>query len=262
MSAPYYSDDYVTLYHGDALEIMPSLGDFDLVLTSPRYNKGETPWAVLGHWKPGNASGSGGRGAWRSGVHGGSGADYDEVDDSTPWPEYVEEQHRAVRMMWERLTDVGAIFYQHQARTIGTRLWRPDELIPPELTIRGEVIWARGSGFNATGVTYLPTCERILVVAREGWRLPKGHRGAHDVWTIRPETNTEHPAPFPLRLAARAINTTEASTVLDPFAGSGTTLMAAKAAGVRATGIELSERYCEIAARRLSQEVLDFGGAA
>lgn len=69
----------------------------------------------------------------------------------------------------------------------------------------------------------------------------------------------EHPATFPLRLAYDHIVTwsTPGQCILDPFMGSGTTLRAAKDAGRNAIGIEITERYCEIAANRMSQEVLN-----
>lgn len=66
---------------------------------------------------------------------------------------------------------------------------------------------------------------------------------------------TEHPTQKPLDLVRRLVQRTK-GTVLDPFMGSGTTLRAAKDLGRKAIGIEIEERYCEIAAKRLAQEVL------
>jgi site-specific DNA-methyltransferase (adenine-specific) len=73
-----------------------------------------------------------------------------------------------------------------------------------------------------------------------------------------------HPSPKPLPYMVRLIGrvTKESDSILDPFMGSGTTLRAAKDLGRRAIGIEIEERYCEIAVKRLSQSVFDFSEEA
>ena len=79
-------------------------------------------------------------------------------------------------------------------------------------------------------------------------------------------TNAErvgHPTQKPLAVMQWCLGfVPDAQTILDPFMGSGTTLVAAKLEGRSATGVEISEKYCEIAANRLAQGVLDFGGDA
>ena len=88
-------------------------------------------------------------------------------------------------------------------------------------------------------------------------KAPEMPKDVRDLIRLRPKyAEKEHPAAKPLDLFLQLGRLTEWACAIDPFMGSGTTLLMAKSLGRRAIGIEIEERYCEIAARRLSQEVL------
>ncbi len=253
---PYYSHAGITIYHGDCQEVLPTLPPADLIFTSPPYNLGGAPWPHLGHWKPGDSPG--GKSKWRNGSDGSGGVTYASHADTMPHADYVAWQRDILRACWAALSEAGAIFYNHKPRVIGGKLWLPLEL-NPDLPLRQIIIWQRAGGMNFNPTAYVPTHEWVMVFARESWRLrDRGASGVGDIWYVPQKADAEHPAPFPLALPLRAMETTKPGPVIDPFCGTGTTLRAAKEVGRTAIGIEIEEKYCEIAAKRLSQEVMEF----
>ena len=96
-----------------------------------------------------------------------------------------------------------------------------------------------------------------------GARIPTRPTGMHASSAFPQSIGAEHPCPYPEELPQRCIlaTTAIADVVLDPFAGSGTTLVAAKRWQRQAIGIEISEAYCELAAGRLQQAVIPFEDA-
>lgn len=255
---PYYEQDGITIYHGDCRDVLPALsaGAFDLVVTSPPYNLGVSTGGGFptGHYSADAPLGKrGGAGKWSGGALANG---YGAHDDAMPPAEYEAWQRDTLRQLWRLITDTGAIFYNHKPRVQGGELWSPLSL-NPGLPVRQIIIWRRAGGVNFSPSFYCPTHEWVIVFAKAGWRLKnKGASGAGDVWEIAQEVNTPHPAPFPERLPLTAIETTGAKRILDPFAGWGTTLVAAKRLGSHAVGVELEERNCELAAKRLSQGAL------
>ena len=101
-----------------------------------------------------------------------------------------------------------------------------------------------------------PSYEVVALFCHDGFSLE--NRGLPDIWQVQSSSHkpTGHPAEKPVLLMHRMIAESGRDVVLDPFMGSGSTLLAAKMLGRQAIGIEMEERYCEMAALRLSQEVM------
>lgn len=254
---PFYEDEWSTIYHADNADVLPALaGRARLIFTSPPYNLGDGSFAKMtrngSSWNPK-------RSRWANSALARGYADH---TDDMPYEEYVAWQQAVLSACWDALTDDGAIFYNHKPRPWDKGLRLPLAL-NPDLPLRQIITWDRAKGgINANPTHYVPTYEWVLIFAKPDWRLiDKSASHASDMWRVFPDVNNPHPAPFPVSLPAKAIETTSPGLVLDPFMGSGSTLVAAKAAGRRAIGIEKSEPYCEIAAKRLAQGSL-FGAIA
>ena len=247
---PYYESAGITIYHGDCRDVLPSLEAVDCVMTSPPYNQlgSRIPENPTGLW----AKADGGA-QWVSDL-----ASNGYADDM-PEDEYQSSQREIFATI--RTTSDASLFYNHQLRWRDGRLLHPVQwFVPDGWLLRQEIIWNRGGGMMMNARMFCRFDERVLWFDRGSHKWNQSAVGYGTVWNINKAQNKEHPVAYPEELAARCISavTDETSIVLDPFMGSGTTLKAAKNLNRRAIGIEMQERWCELAAERLSQEVLDF----
>ena len=133
--------------------------------------------------------------------------------------------------------------------------WR----VPKPAGVKQTGIWDKGDdpGMGDLSIPWGSSFEEFYVLG-EGF---VGKRGGAVIRVKKPPVNNrpDHPTPKPVGLMERLIEHCRTEWVIaDPFAGSGSTLVAARNLGRRAIGIEIEERYCEIAAKRLSQQVFDF----
>jgi site-specific DNA-methyltransferase (adenine-specific) len=228
---PYYDDGTCTIYLGDCRDVLPEL-IADVVITDPPYGINDRPLGPAKgrrlHWSPDGHQVSN---TW----HPASTWD-DEIDPA--WPALVCVTAPVV-----------AWFGQ----------WRKREEVAAAMPwpLRAEIIWAKDRHVGAP-TPLAPRDERIWLFSAQGIKPRTFETTVWDVAGVPSWAHKDHKNEKPISLLCRlaALLTDPGQLILDPFMGSGTTLRAAKDLGRRAIGIEIEERYCEIAARRLGQEVL------
>ena len=230
-----------TVHRGDCIDLMNQMPaeSIDLIVTSPPYN-------IKNSTGNGLKNGSGGKWPQAELIKG-----YADYDDSMPHDEYVAWQRRCLSAMMRVLSADGAIFYNHKWRVQGGLLQDRQDIVSG-FPVRQIIIWQRNGGINFNPGYFLPTYEVIYLIAKRKFKLAPKANAQGDVWRIPQETKNPHPAPFPLALAQKCIDSTEAEVVLDPFMGSGTTAIAAEIAGRQWIGMDISAEYCQLARDRIS----------
>jgi site-specific DNA-methyltransferase (adenine-specific) len=228
------------LHCGDAVEIMDKMParSIPLIVTSPPYNLRNST---------GNGMKDGRGGKWENAklIEG-----YESHDDAMPHDKYVEWQRNCLSSMVRLLTDDGAIFYNHKWRVQAGLLQDRSDIVSG-FPVRQIIIWKRSGGINFNPGYFVPTYEVIYLICKPDFRLADKANAKGDVWIIPQEFNNPHPAPFPVELAQRCIESTTADIVLDPFMGSGTTAIAAEGCRRNWIGIDISTDYCKLARERI-----------
>lgn len=225
---------------GDCVELMSRMpaGSIDLIVTSPPYNLRNST---------GNGMKDGRHGKWPNAqlIKG-----YASHSDDMPHELYVEWQRLCLTTMLRVLRHDGAIFYNHKWRVQGGLLQDRSDIVQG-FPVRQIIIWKRNGGINFNEGYFLPTYEVVYLICKPEFRLAPKANAQGDVWQIPHADDNPHPAPFPVELVQRCIQSTNAQIVLDPFMGSGTTAIAAEVCQRQWIGFDISSDYCKMARERI-----------
>ena len=228
---PYYERDGITIYHGDCREIIPHIGTVDAVVTDPPYGI-ESSAAFV---RQGGKSIGNGDAGWNTAVD--------------RWAEIASCALRGGGYL--------AFFFD----------MRGEPTFPTGVRSWSRYFWVKPSPPPCPRNAFMSAVEVCAIGVKDGGARGWWGGGATpNFWTgLSPNSlrkGVGHPAQKPTgpMLALIGALSPPDGIVLDPFMGSGTTLVAARDLGRKAIGIEIEERYCEVAVKRLSQGVFPFGG--
>ncbi|MBN1593825.1 MAG: site-specific DNA-methyltransferase [Candidatus Coatesbacteria bacterium] len=248
-SDPFFRRDNLSVFNADFLTtdcVEPA--SVDLIVTSPPYNVE---------------------------------IDYGSYDDQSSYSSYLDFTRKWLGRALEVLKDDGRMCLNiplDKNKGGQQSVYADIVSIAKEVGLRyhSTVIWneqnisrrtAWGSWLSASAPFVIAPVEMIAILYRDSWKKTSGSRKSdidrqefmdwtNGVWTFPGESKKRigHPAPFPVELPRRCIKlfTYVGDAVLDPFMGSGSTLIASAETGRNGVGIEIDPNYCEIAAKRLS----------
>jgi len=252
---PYYDHNGITIYHGDCLEVMKDIPDqsIDMVLADPPYGTTACKWDSVipfdAMWerlnkliKPNGAIVLFGSEPFSSALRMSNikNYKYDWIWEKERGTGFARANKQPLRKH-----EIISVFYKKPPfyNPEGDKLEKPYKHALPISKSKSDNV--SGSGFNSEGNRIYKTYT---------------HSKKHSIIKISREHNTKntHPTQKPVALMEYLIKTytNEGETVLDFAMGSGTTGVACQKEGRKAIGIENEEKYCEIAAKRLAQEVL------
>ena len=231
---PYYQDDSVTLYHGDNRDILRHLNKVDMIATDPPYGIDFQSARPTEKRKKEKIKGDG-------------------LED------YLKMLPQMLASFKSILVDGGCCCCcgggggTPSLAYLWIEAWK-------HLTVENVCVWDKG--FIGMGWRYRFQWEAVLIDTngdRKTWNGGENRSNILRFQKIIPQ-NGDHPTPKPESLMSQLIldNSNLGETVLDPYCGSGATLVSAKTHGRKAIGIEIEEKYCEIAVKRLQQEVFQF----
>lgn len=209
MPEKYYEDEWVTLYHGDCLELADVWTGADVLVTDPPYGM-----------------------SLRSGRNGELGDLAIANDDTT------DTREAMLRLWGEKSALVfGRWSVPHPERAKQVLIWEKSLLF----------------GMGDLQIPWKPNTEEIYVCG--SWPKRAVGRGSSvlqfDGPALSKQAGRAHPTEKPLGLMEHLIERCPPGVIADPFAGSGSTLIAARNLGRKAVGVELEEKYCEVIAKRL-----------
>ena len=229
MTQPYYQDESVTIYNADCREVLPTLDKVDLVLTDP-------PFSEYTHV---NAKSNRGIG------HGNRAIDFQPIDFQEIFNLFSS---------CGKICDGWLVSFLDHSHIARMEIEAPE---PWEFMRFG--VWVKTNPMPQISADRPANGWDGILYMRNGVTKPRWNGGGVNGNYIGPTINDGvHPTGKPIVFLKKIVQwfTSSGDTILDPFMGSGTTLRAAKDLNRKAIGIEIEERYCEIAAQRMSQLVM------